>query len=302
MAGAGPEMKVVAQAALLFLVVVTASRAGAATQSVTPLPDTAAFLAAVRANLFADEERARQYTYRERREEIRVSKLGKVSVNRVRLFEVYASPDPLHRYRRLIADDGVALSPAQLDRRDGDYAKYLADLALERQRETTAQRSARLAREAAEYRKRDDFVDDVFRTFEMVLRRREWTSGRETIAVSLTPKQGVTPKTDTGKYLKKFRGTAWIDESDHQLARVELECLETILVGWGILGRVHPGSRLTLERRKINDEVWLPFSFRTEIKGRALLVRKFDVAAETRYSDYRRFSVDTRETFEAPPR
>jgi hypothetical protein len=300
MAGTG-HMRSRAGIALILVALLLAGHA-ASGQPAAALPDPATFLAAVRANLFADEEIARHYTYHERREEIRVSKLGNVSVGRVRLFEVYASPDPLHRYRRLIADDDVPLSTDELKRRDGAYGKYLADLALEREHETPAAQNARLAREAAERRKRDDLVDDVFGTFEMALLRRDMTDGRPSIVVSLTPRNDVRTKSSAGKYLRKFRGTVWIDEADRQLVRAELECLDTILVGWGLLGRVHKGSRVTFDRVKVNDEVWLPRSFRTEVKGRALLVRTFDVTAETRYSDYRRFSVVTRETFEPPSR
>jgi hypothetical protein len=71
-------------------------------------------------------------------------------------------------------------------------------------------------------------------------------------------------------------------------------------VGWGILGRVHEGSVFTFERRKINGEVWLPHFSRIEIKGRSLLLRKFDVVATTEFSNYRKFTVSTTETFNGP--
>jgi hypothetical protein len=73
--------------------------------------------------------------------------------------------------------------------------------------------------------------------------------------------------------------------------------VENLLVGWGLLGRVHKGSRMLVERRKINDEVWLPARVTFEVVGRSLLVRKFSVRAVTEFSEYRKFDVATSETF-----
>jgi hypothetical protein len=55
-----------------------------------------------------------------------------------------------------------------------------------------------------------------------------------------------------------------------------------------------------VERRKVNGEVWLPYRTRIELRGRSLLIRKFAVVAVTEFSKYRKFLVDTKETFEAP--
>lgn len=264
------------------------------------LPDRAAFLASVRAHLFTDEQAQRDYTYLERREEIRVSKLGKVEVGRVCTFEVYASPLPGQQYRRLVADNDVPLSAEELRRRDERYAKFLRDLEQTRARETPGDRARREGREAAERRKRDELVDDVFRTYEMRLLRRERVTGHDTIVVSLTPRPNVATRSDAGKYFKKFRGTAWVSEPDRQVVKLDLESTESVLIGWGLAGRISPGSRLVFERRFVNGEVWLPFRSQIDIKGRALLFRRFDVSAVTEYSDYRKFTVRTREELSPP--
>jgi hypothetical protein len=41
---------------------------------------------------------------------------------------------------------------------------------------------------------------------------------------------------------------------------------------------------------------------RVEMRGRSLLVRKFDLVAATEFSNYRKFSVTTSETFDGPSR
>ena len=53
-------------------------------------------------------------------------------------------------------------------------------------------------------------------------------------------------------------------------------------------------------RRRVNDEAWLPASSHITAKGRTLLFRPFSVDVRTDYRDYKKFTVDTKVTFEPP--
>jgi hypothetical protein len=56
------------------------------------------------------------------------------------------------------------------------------------------------------------------------------------------PRPGFVPHMKESKFLSKFRGRVWIDKSDLQLAKMDVECLDT--VSWGLfLARFHKGSR-----------------------------------------------------------
>ena len=61
--------------------------------------------------------------------------------------------------------------------------------------------------------------------------------------------------------------------------------------GW-VLGKLYPGTTVSLERRKINDEVWLPAVVRVNAAGRAV-IRRFQLDTVIQYSDYHKFGVDT---------
>jgi hypothetical protein len=126
---------------------------------------------------------------------------------------------------------------------------------------------------------------------------RETVDGYQSVVASLEPRPNVATRSEVGKYFSKFRGRAWVSEHDYQVVKVEMEAVENLNVGWGILGRVHKGSRMIVERRKVNDEVWLPARVTFEVLGRSVLVRKFSVRAVTEFSDYKKFEVATSETF-----
>src|SRR5215212_11875444 len=83
-----------------------------------PLPDLKPFGAEVRRRMLTDRELQAQYTYIEKREEISVSKLGKVSAGPVKTYEVYPSVEPGNSYKRLIAVNGVPVSREELERQD----------------------------------------------------------------------------------------------------------------------------------------------------------------------------------------
>jgi hypothetical protein len=267
-----------------------------------PLPDLAAFTAQVKAHLQTDEELQNQYTYLEKRQEIRISKLGKVEPGQERLFEVYPTGELGRAYRRLIAVNGVPVPEDELARRDEARRKFLADTALIRERETPAERTRRERKEASDRQKRQDLIDDVVRVSEIALVGRERSEGHETVVATLTPRRNAVTKSDVGKYFPKFAGRAWVSESDYQVVKVDLEANDSILLGWGFVGRVHEGSRVIFERRRVNNEVWLPLRSTVEVAGRTLLVRKFSVKAVTEFSEYKKFSVSTSEAFGRPPK
>jgi hypothetical protein len=101
------------------------------------------------------------------------------------------------------------------------------------------------------------------------------------------------PKSREGKVLQHIAGQAWIAEDDHELARLEAEIIDTISIGAGLLAKVQKGSRLTFERRKINDEIWLPVRVDASLSGRLLLLKGINQREVTEYSDHQKYTVDT---------
>lgn len=282
---------------LTLIVALTASALVRAQTPAPVVPDRDAFIAEVRSRLRTDEELQGKYTYLEKRQQIKVSKLGKVQLGQTRLFQVYPSPDPGRTYRRLMAVDGVPLDPAALKARDEARKKSLEDEAAARARETSRERERRESKEAEARKERQETVDDVFRVYDIAFLGRETVDGYQSVVASLEPRPNVATRSEVGKYFSKFRGRAWVSEHDYQVVKVEMEAVENLNVGWGILGRVHKGSRMIVERRKVNDEVWLPARVTFEVLGRSVLVRKFSVRAVTEFSDYKKFEVATSETF-----
>jgi hypothetical protein len=255
-----------------------------------PLPEAKAFAREVRARVRPDREVLSQYTYIERREEVKVSALGDVHKEAVKVYEVYPSLEPGNTYKRLISVNGVPLSAEELAKNE---RKHRADLAREREkrrRESPRERANRLAKQAKEEKEEEAFYDELLDAYDIRLVRREPVGEYTTVLATLEPRPTHLPRSDEGKIMKKVRARVWVSESDYQVVKVEAVVAEDITVGLGLVGRLHKGSKAIIERRKINDEVWLPGRELVTASGRTLLFRTFNVNAVTEYSDYRRIA------------
>lgn len=267
-----------------------------------PLPDVNAVAKEVRARLQLDRELQTNYTYLERRRDVKVSKLGKVTVGPQRTFEVYPSNKPGRTYKRLIEVDGTPLPRADLERRDEEHRQHVLAMVEQEKTETADMKAKRQKKEADDLREQRDTIDDGFTVFDIKLVGREMLDGHRTLVATLTPRPDARTKTDVGGYMKKFKGRAWVAEDDYQVAKLEMEAIDDITLGWGILGRVHEGSHFTFTRTKVNGEVWLPAEAKFEASGRTLLFRKFQLFTVTSFSDYKKFNVDTAITYDLPPK
>jgi len=281
--------------ALIALLLTTLAAPGAQER---PLPDYQAFAAEVKKHLATDEERQSGYMFIERRTDQRLDGNGRVKSEDVKVFEVYPGLPGEDRYRRLIEEDGKPVAASKLAGEDRarrkdveDYAKKMANAGDRRKQEQ------QLAKERSRY---GAAIDDLFRIYDIQMIRRETIDGHDTILATLTPKPSAKPQTKDGDIMRHFKARAWVSESDYELVRVEIEAIDDLSVGLGLLARIHKGTTASYQRRKVNDEVWLPAQVAWTATARVLLVKSLRVRGIADFSGYRKFTVDTSTTY-APP-
>ena len=279
-------MRELCAVALLFVVCATG---GGAYQNAggASYPDAGAFFHKVREATRLDYELQSDFSYKEERRDIRISKLGKVEVGAQRTFEVFPSSIPGRTYKRLIAVNGVPLSAEELTRRDREHQKNLENLRAEQAGETAEERKKRLDKEAAELAERNAILDDALAVFQGTFISRETIDGATVYVLSVTPREDARVRTREGRWLKAFAGTVWITANDYQIVKLDMRAQDDVSIGWGILGRVHEGSRFVFARRRF-EGAWLPSQVIFDATGRTLLFRKFDLDLVTTYSGYKR--------------
>jgi hypothetical protein len=263
-----------------------------------PLPDYETFAAQVKARLATDEERQSNFMFIERRTEQKLDGSGRTKDESVKVFEVYPGLPGQDRYRRLMEEDGAPVPQHKLAERDRDRQKevesYASKISIDAERQKEARKRDK---ERREYR---EAIDDLFRIYDIQLVLRETIEGHDTIVATLTPRDGVKPQTDDGKIMRHFKARAWISESDYELVRVEIEAVDNLSFGLGLLARVHKGTVATFQRRKVNDEVWLPERVTWTASARVLLLQRRRLRGVSEFSGYREFTVDTSTTYMPP--
>ena len=281
--------------ALIALLLTTLAAPGAQER---PLPDYQTFAAEVKKHLATDEERQSGYMFIERRTDQRLDGSGRVKSEDVKVFEVYPGLPGEDRYRRLIEEDGKPVAASKLAGEDRarrkdveDYAKKMANAGDRRKQEQ------QLAKERGRY---GAAIDDLFRIYDIQMIRREAIDGHDTILATLTPKPSAKPQTKDGDIMRHFKARAWVSESDYELVRVEIEAIDDLSVGLGLLARIHKGTTASYQRRKVNDEVWLPAQVTWTATARVLLVKSLRVRGIADFSGYRKFTVDTSTTYASP--
>jgi len=266
-------------------------------QTGLPLPDTATFVQEIRKKLRSDRVLLSQYTYSEKVTVHQLDKSNRVTKTMVRVLEIYPSYEEDLTYRRLVSKDGRPLSPQELEKQDREYTKKIAARQRKLEREGTDEKARRLAKESEEKRKEDEIIDEVFRLYEGTLLGRTIMDGQPAIELTFQPRPGYRAKTREARMLSKLRGRAWFSENDHEMIRIEADLIDDISLGMGLVAKLNRGARMTFQRRRVNNEIWLPARVHFSGTGRLLLFKGLRIDTLSEYSDYRKFTVETSVTF-----
>ncbi len=274
---------------LLFLLLAT----GSVGQSADPLPEKNEFLQEVRKKLHTDEALLSQYTYTERSTVLELDKNGKIKKTHLNAWEVYPSADEESTYRKRIVREGKTLGPAELEKQERERAKQDEERLRKLERESSDEKTKRLAKAAARDRKEEETIEDVFQAYQIEFVGRRFVDGQPAIELTFEPRPGYKAKTREARILGKLRGRAWFGEKDHELVNLEANLIDDISFGMGLLAKLDKGAQMVFRRRRVNDEIWLPAEARFTGKGRVLLLKSLRIDAKQEFSDYRKFTVET---------
>lgn len=236
---------------------------------------------------WAGVEAARNYTYLERDESRELDGAGKVKNLDVHTYDVTlleGSP-----YRRLVALNDQPLAPKEQKKEE----EKLRQSNVARSQETEPQKQQRIADWRRKQEKQREPLREIPDAYNLRLLPDEDLDGRAMWVIDATPKAGYKPKLKSAFFFPKVKMRFWIDRQDYQAVKAEMETLETVSWG-GILARLPKGDRLTFEKTRVNDQVWLPKRLRIAGSARVLLVKGFRGDIEISYSNYRKFSTESR--------
>jgi hypothetical protein len=137
-------------------------------------------------------------------------------------------------------------------------------------------------------------MDEAVEGLDLRLVGEERIDGVPAWVIDGAPREGYKFKSnDTSRVLSKMKGRIWVAKSDYQPVRIDAETIDTISFG-AVLARIYKGTRLHVEYTYVNNEVWLPRSQTFRVSGRIMLVKALHEEGDSVYSDYKKFSADSR--------
>ena len=234
-----------------------------------------------------NDKRLRNYTYIERDEEHKLNGKGQVKSTEAKTYEVMELYG--EQVQRLTEKDDKPLNAKDAAKEEEKIQKIIN----KRKDESENERKKREEKEEKGREEDRKFVLEVADAYNFKLVGTELLGGREAWVIDGEPRPGFVPHMKESKFLAKFRGRVWIDKSDFQLAKMDVECLDTI--SWGLfLARIHKGSRFMLEQTRVNEEVWLPRELTVKVDVRFALLKNFNVDLEQSFRDYKKFRATSR--------
>jgi len=222
------------------------------------------------------------YTFVQRDVDRTMSGDGKVKSTEVRTYdviEIYGE-----EVWRLIEKDDKLLDAKEAAKEEEKIQKIIDKHKGESEEE-------RKKREEKEEKRREEsrkFVTAIADSHDFKLVGTETANGREMWVIDCDPRPGYEIPDKEARFVSKFRGRLWIDKQDMQLAKVDVEAIDTASVGW-VLARIHKGTRMTYEQMRFNDEIWLPKHLTYKLDARVALLKGYNIDGEQTYRDYKKF-------------
>src|SRR5215471_9851274 len=219
-----------------------------------------------------NDKRQRDYTYIEREVQKNFDGKGHVKSTEIKTYEILDIAG--EQVERLIQKDDKPLDS----------------------KEATKEDEQRKKREEKEVKEREDgrkFVKEIADAYNFKLVGTELVGGREAWVIDGEPRPGFEPHMKEAKFLSKVHGRVWIDKSDLQLSKLDVEMLDTISFGL-VLARLHKGTRFSLEQTRVNDEVWLPKQLNFKLDVRVALLKGYNIGDEQTFRDYKKFRTSTK--------
>jgi len=234
-----------------------------------------------------NEKRERDYTYVDREVQNKLDGNGQTKSTEVRTYDVLQIAG--EEVRRLTAKDDKPLDAKDAAKEDEKIQKVID----KRKNESDSDRRKREEKEEKEREDGRKFVKEIADAYNFTLVGTEIVSGRESWVIDGEPRAGFEPHMKDAKFLTKFHGRVWIDKGDLQMAKMDIEAIDTVSVGL-VIARIHKGTRFMLEQTRVNDEVWLPRQITFKIDARVALLKGYKMDGEDTYSDYKKFRTSSK--------
>jgi hypothetical protein len=260
------------------------------------LPDLKKLFEEIDANQKELDKIREKYSGRRSEEETEMDKNGRVTKREVSEYTFfYLSGEQVST---LVSKDGKPLNEKEQDKENEHTRKRIEEIQKEHAKREAKEEKKK--EQGAKDKDDDPGIEIFLHVCQFVNPRRERFRGQDVLVFDFEPNPEYKAHSIVEGIVQKLAGVVWVDEKAHQVVRVEGYFVGDAKIAGGLLVNLQKGSSFIAEQAFLNNEVWLPTYEEAHIGARFLLVKGIKVNEVTRYSDYKRFSVDTLSTISKP--
>ena len=202
---------------------------------------------------------------------------------------------------KALSDDAQAKENEKTQKEIKEHEERKAKRAAKKEAEKEKQEEKGSDSPGTDVDKEDEPGIEMFlRVSQFVNPRRERFRGQDVLVFDFEPNPEYKARKMAEKVVQKLAGVIWIDEKAHDVARLEAYFVGDFHVGGGLVANLQKGTSFVFEQGFVNEEVWLPTYAEMHVGVRVLMVKGFRVNEVVRYSDYKKFNVETMGKIGAP--
>jgi hypothetical protein len=259
-------------------------------KSQVQLPDLKSLFKEIDDNQKAIDKIKENYAGTRSEEETQFDKTGKIAKRELSEFTFFYLSG--NEVSTLVKKDGKPLSEEEQKKENEKVQKEIQDI---QKRDAKKEAKEEKAKEEGKEKKDDDDVgiETFLRACQFVNPRRERFRGQDVLVFDFEPNPDFKPHKLAEKVVHELAGVVWIDEKARDVARLEAYFVGDFRFGGGVIANLQKGTSFVFEQAYINNEVWLPTYEEAHLGVRVLLVKAFKVNEVTRYSDYKKFNVES---------
>src|SRR6266403_5313266 len=265
-------------------------------KSQVQLPDLKKLFQEIDANQKELDKIREKYSGRRSEEETEMDKNGRITKREASEYTFfYLSGEQVST---LVAKNDKPLTDKQQDKENEHTRKRIEEIQKEHAKKEAKEEKKK--EQGAKDKDDDPGIEIFLHVCQFVNPRRERFRGQDVLVFDFEPNPEYKAHSLVEGIVQKLAGVVWVDEKAHQVVRIEGYFIGDAKIAGGLLVNLQKGSSFIAEQAFINNEVWLPTYVEAHIGARFLLVKGFKVNEITRYSDYKRFRVDTLNTISKP--
>jgi hypothetical protein len=221
-----------------------------------PLPDIHQLMIEVHEHQKQLDKVRENYTYTSSQTTEDIDSKGHVTKTETREVEIFFVNG--HGIGRLVKKDGKPLDETEQKK--------------ETERITKAVEKAQQP-ETKKEEKNEITLRDVLEVMDVRNPRRELYRGRPTIVFDFVGRKDVKTHGMAEDVSKKLQGTLWVDETDREVAHLDVSFNDNFHVGGGLVANIEKGSNLHFDQAPVNGEIWFPTGGEGTFAMRLFLVK-----------------------------